>query len=171
MEVLARAKAQGKIRFIGLSNTNPEEYQKAIEVSRVDVIQGQYNYLYPDLNSMQEIIQNDNLGCMSWGSFHKGVLTGAVHKTREYESSDCRKKSPWWKRKDINKDIDSFEPMMHKLKDLGIELDSFALGYILNQEWISTALVGMRNIEYLEKTINALTKLPPKEVTDELTAN
>lgn len=169
VEVLMKAKEQGKLKYIGLSNTNPLEYQSASEVGVIDIIQGQYNYLHPDLDPMKEIIQRDNLGAMSWGSYHKGVLTGVVGKKREYDSSDGRSGSPWWKKSEINQEIDDFEPLMKKLIEKNIDLRSFALASIFYQDYITSALVGMRTPEYLKQTLDAVESLPSRELFFELT--
>lgn len=160
MEVLAKAKDEGKIRYIGLSNTNIEDYTAASEIEKVDIIQGQYNFLCPDLTELKDLITQENLGVMSWGSFHKGILTGTIDKKREYSDSDCRKKSPWWKRSQVNKEIDQFEPVKNYLEQNEIPLDSFALGFILKEDWITTAMVGMRKQDYITKTLNAYQHMP-----------
>ena len=160
MEVLARAKDEGKIRYIGLSNTNTDDYSAACEIAKVDIIQGQYNFLCPDLHNLKELILEHNLGVMGWGSFHKGILTGTIDKKREYSDSDCRKKAPWWKRSQVNQEIDQFEPTKNYLDQKGIALDSFALGYILKEGWITTTMVGMRKDEYITKTLKAYHNMP-----------
>lgn len=168
MEVLSKARGQGKIRYIGLSNSNQQEYIGASEVDKVDLFQGQYNFLHPDLIELKELIEKDNLGSMSWGSFHKGVLTGTINKDRQYETSDCRKKSPWWKRSAVNIELDRFESIKSEVLTRGIKLDSFALGFILKEAWLTTTLVGMRNRDYLIKTLEALESLPEIDIYDEL---
>lgn len=169
MEVLSKAKEQGKIRYIGLSNTNLEEYQIANEVEEISILQGQYNFLHDDLAQLQEVITSNKLGSMCWGSFHKGVLTSTIDKDRQYEASDCRKKSPWWKRSEVNKEIDKFESIRKEVQARDLRLDSFALGYILKESWVSTALVGMRNLDYLSRTLDALELVPESDIYDELT--
>ena len=43
MEVLSRKKQQGVIRFIGLCNTDAEDFIKASEIDEVNILQSEYN--------------------------------------------------------------------------------------------------------------------------------
>src|SRR5690606_31267478 len=96
MEVLARAKASGKIKFIGLCNTTREDYWKAMEVSKIDFFQAEHNLFHQDF--YQEFEPELNMsGFMGWGSFDKGILTGRVYKGRTYDKVDARSWAPWWK--------------------------------------------------------------------------
>lgn len=169
MEVLAKAKEQGKIRHIGLSNTNEKEFYKASEIEEIDMLQGQYQFLAPDLDQLSPLIKKHQLGCMSWGTYHKGVLTGRVKKDTQYKQSDARKKSPWWKRSQVNKEIDLFSPIQKELLKRKIDLRAFALGFVLKNDFITTAMVGMRTLDYLEQTVKVLDELPEESLYDELT--
>jgi len=42
LEVYAKAKHQGKIKHIGLCNTNIDELEKAREIEKVEVVQSQF---------------------------------------------------------------------------------------------------------------------------------
>lgn len=153
LEVLLKAKEEGKIHHIGLSNTNEKDLKKGLEVAPIEIVQGQYNYLYPELSELKELIKGYDLGAMGWGTYHKGVLTGTVTKTREYHESDGRKKAPWWKRSMVNQDIEKFSSRKKELENQGVDLRYFALSEALKNPWLSTALVGMRTLDYLDETV------------------
>ena len=59
-EVFAKAKLEGKVRYLGLSNTNKEEIRLASEVDRVDILQGECNIFehshYKKLFSENEVL-------------------------------------------------------------------------------------------------------------------
>ncbi|MBT5095728.1 MAG: hypothetical protein HOM21_15865, partial [Halobacteriovoraceae bacterium] len=101
MEVLAKAKLEGKIKHIGLCNTNTSDLEKAFEVDRIEVAQSQFHLLYREPQKNLFKFLNDNkMSFMSWGTLDKGVLTKRVDKKREqskeYDDCDARRSAPWW---------------------------------------------------------------------------
>ena len=100
IEVLSRAKEQGKIRSIGLSNTNQEEYQKAKEIDRIDGIQFELNIFdQKNIKEFSKILQQDHLGLTTWGTLDKGIISRTViNEQRHYSEVDARSWAPWWKK-------------------------------------------------------------------------
>lgn len=171
MEVLAKAKSQGKIKHIGLCNTNPEEIKKASEVETVEVIQAEYNFFSRYDDNVFAEIKNKKIAFMSYGTFDKGILTGSVTKIREnthnYDSTDCRKWAPWWKSEDRDTKFKSVERLSGYLRERGHTLVEFALAFNLANKNIHSLLCGMRTIEQVESTITALDNLPDNVILSE----
>ena len=97
MQVLAKAKAQGKIRAIGLSNTNAQDIEAAMAVERIDVLQAEYNAFKREVEqSLFPAINEHGMGFMSWGTLEKGILSGRVTADRKFDEHDSRSRAPWW---------------------------------------------------------------------------
>ncbi|OUR96783.1 hypothetical protein A9Q84_10605 [Halobacteriovorax marinus] len=164
MEVLARAKAQGKIKHIGLCNSNSEEFKLASEVESVEVFQSELNVF--ERNSLEETIPlavKEDLSFMSWGTLDKGILTGRVHKERSFDKSDCRSWAPWWK--SFNKDkryelMDKINPLLEQWELSPISL---ALGFNLSHSHVDSLLCGGRSIKQWDGLIEGLKNLPSVE--------
>ncbi|MCK6512567.1 aldo/keto reductase [Myxococcota bacterium] len=172
MEVLAKARQEQKIRSIGLSNTSPEEIARAMEIDRVDVLQGSFNLfdgyardvLFP-------LVDEHGMGFMSYGTLDKGVLTGRVtaerEKTSGFDSSDIRSHASWWKQADRSlkyKAMAALRPLLQKHGHSGLEI---ALGYVLRFAQVSTALCGVRDRQQLESAVAAVSHLPDAEFLQE----
>lgn len=169
MEVLYKAKEEGKIRHIGLGNSFPEDIEKACEIAQVEVLQNEFNLFarYPQ-ESLFEIIREKNLGFMSWGTLDKGILTGTVTPNRKYDKADARSHAPWWKSADRKPKFNAMEKIMPILKannHTGLEM---ALGFVLQFEELSTALCGTKSFAQLESAVNALGNLPSKDLLEEI---
>ncbi|MBY0416331.1 MAG: aldo/keto reductase, partial [Bdellovibrionales bacterium] len=128
LEVLSRAKQQGKILHIGLCNTNLDELNKAFEVDRIEVVQSEFN-LFVNKYVNAEIfpyLKEKNISFMSWGTLDKGIITGRVDETRkEFDKSDCRSWAPWWKSMDNSEKFLAMKklwPMLDKNHHSGLEL-------------------------------------------------
>lgn len=161
MKILSRAKEEGKIRFIGLSNPLLEDLKKAEEVDRIDVLQDEFNFFKDDLKkTLFPTVRENNYGLMTWGTLGKGVLTGRVTRNRKFDSSDCRSWAPWWKTSYLQNKIDEIEKFNSSLKTVGLTGLQVALGFNLSFQEVSTAICGIRNLQQLKNLLFALDSLP-----------
>jgi aryl-alcohol dehydrogenase-like predicted oxidoreductase len=165
MEVLAKAKTQGKIKHIGLCNTYVGDLDKALEIESVEVVQSQFNFFENELQKdLFPFLLKNKIDFMSWGTLDKGILTGRVNNTRKFDKDDCRSWAPWWKSQDHSAKFKAMEKILPILKEEGFSPVSLALAFNLSFKEVSVAICGARNIEQLESLVMALQNLPPKEL-------
>lgn len=169
LEVLSKAKLQGKVKHIGLCNTNLSDLNLASEIDRIEVAQSEFN-LFQNAHT-QEIfpkLKEENISFMSWGTLDKGILTGRVDEKRKFDDSDCRSWAPWWKNADNKSKFLAMKkiwPVLDHYNHTGPEL---ALGFNLSFPELSVAICGAKNKEQLLSLFKALDNLPSKEVLDEV---
>lgn len=167
MEVLSRAKTQGKIRAIGLSNTHEEDLRRALEVDRVDVLQSEYNLFHRGIEeSLWPLVDEFKLGMMSWGSLDKGILTGRVTRERKFDEYDLRANAPWWKSADRSWKYRAMERIKPLVEAADHTLQQMALGYIFQSGHLSTALCGAKSPAQINTVIAAIDKLPSSGLLD-----
>ncbi|EQC49164.1 oxidoreductase, aldo/keto reductase family protein [Bacteriovorax sp. BSW11_IV] len=167
MEVLSRAKDEGKIHHIGLCNTNVEECEKAFEVDKIEAVQSELNFFNRDVvTQIFPYLKDKNIDFMSWGTLDKGILTGRVHEKRTFDKSDCRSWAPWWK----SQKKDQKYQLAQRLKTIGEEqgfsLLEMALSHNLRYEEVSLVLCGARNSEQLQQLLKSINNLPAKELIE-----
>lgn len=168
IEVLAKAKSEGKIKHIGLCNTHVEDLEKAKEVDHIEAIQNQLNLFERDALEMFDYLKSNEISFMSWGTLDKGILSGRVDKDRKFDKSDCRSWAPWWKAMDKESRFNAMEKITPLLKEhghIGIEL---ALGHNLSYPEVSTLLCGARNSGQLNGLVTALQNLPSEDLMNEI---
>lgn len=169
LEVLAKAKDEGKIKHIGLCNTTISELLKAAQVERIEVVQSEFNFFENSASlELFPYLKDQNISFMSWGTLDKGILTGHVDEKRKFDESDCRSWAPWWKKADHKTKFDTLKkikPILDKNKISGLEL---ALGHNLNFLEMSVAICGAKNEDQLSSLLKALNHLPEKKIIDEL---
>lgn len=163
VEVLAKARDQGKIKHIGLCNTYPEDLNKAFEVSRIEVVQSEFNLFTNSYvrENLFPILKEKNISFMSWGTLDKGIITGRVDEKRSaYDKSDCRSWAPWWKDADNSAKFEAMKklwPLLDKNHHTGLEL---ALAYNLSFPELSVAICGAKNLNQLTSLLKAAKSLP-----------
>ena len=167
MEVLARAKAGGRVRHLGLCNTNLEDLSKAMQIETIEVVQSQLSPFAAQSAPLLDFIRRHGISFQSWGTLDKGILSGSVNRRREegkdYAAGDARKKSPWWKRDEVLKKIECVEKIKPTLEKIGISLLQWSLGHNLVKYGIDQVIVGARNEAQLEGVLAALDNLPSGE--------
>lgn len=172
LEVLFKAIEEKKIRYIGLANTNADDYKKACELGPIDVAQSQLNVFDLDVLKLMPTFKEHKTKFQSWGTLDKGILTKRVNKKREqsksYDESDCRKTAPWWKQSDIIEKIDKLENVWPYLDENEISPLSWAIGHNLSFDGVDQVLIGMKNEKQCLTAIEALNKLPTQSQIEDL---
>lgn len=159
LEVLSKAKLQGKIRAIGLCNTNAEDLNKAFEIDKIEVVQSQFNlFENTEVQNLFPLFREKNIEFMSWGTLDKGIITGTVTKDRKFEAADCRSWAPWWKQTDFEyryRTLDKLKPLLERFGVSGLEL---ALKFNLSYPELTMAICGVRNSKQLQGVVQAMNK-------------
>jgi len=168
LEILAKAKEQGKIKHIGLCNTTIEDLEKSKEVEKVEVVQSEFNFFQTALaENLFPYLKKHDISFMSWGTLDKGILTGRVDEKRKFDATDCRSWAPWWKNADNKSKFNAMKkiwPLLDEHGHTGLEL---ALAHNLYFDEVTSALCGARNSDQLRSLLKALENLPGKELLEE----
>ncbi len=88
MEALEKLRAQGRIRALGVSNFSVNQLAIVEEAGRVDVFQGGYNILFPELEKdVLPFLKERNIAFIPYGVLAQGILTekGIDHLDREHK--------------------------------------------------------------------------------------
>jgi aryl-alcohol dehydrogenase-like predicted oxidoreductase len=167
MEVLSKAKEQGKIKQIGLCNTYLEDLQKAQEIHRIEAVQGDFNIFSSwARDNLFSYLDSNNISFMSYGTFDKGIITGRVTKNRKYDESDARSWAPWWKQANRDDKYQKMEKIFQILNTetppvTGVEL---AINYNLSFAPVDVALCGGRTFQQWDQIIAARQNQLPNDL-------
>ena len=164
LEPLVRAQEVGKIKYLGLCNTNEDEIKLAQEVAKISVVQNELNLFSRGSLGLIENISKQQISFMSWGTLDKGILTGTVKKGRSFDSSDCRSWAPWWKAIDKDPRYQAVEKMQQLLRDTPHTLTSLAIGHNLSIPGVDMVLCGMKNSSQLHSAWEASQLAPNEEL-------
>lgn len=156
LNVLQKQKDQGKIRAIGLCNTNLVDLHRASEVCRVDFVQSEFNLFNSGFKEIEDYIQKENILTMGWGTFDKGILAQSVKDNSRFDKSDCRSWAPWWKKS-------NWKERVKKVSELGMlegyTIKQIALSYSLQN--MDLSICGIKSQGHLQELYeNADLKIP-----------
>ena len=164
MEVLAAAKAEGKIKAVGLCNTNQEDFAAASEVMNIDVAQSPFNLWDRKIeNDLFATLLEQGAGFMAYGTFDQGMLTGKIKPDHKFDEHDLRAGKRCQK-KAKDKKFAAIKVLKEMVGDDVQPMVSLALAAVLDSAVASTALCGVRNSKQLHSTIAALAARPDSEL-------
>lgn len=169
MEGLERARAQGKIRAIGVSNFSVAQMKQISEVGRIDAHQLCYNLFWRVAE--EEIIpycRRHKIAVVTYSSIAQGVLTGKFPRHPRFEEGDQRANTVHFEATVWPHIYEAVQ----ELKALAMEIDRplthLAIRWVLRQPDINTAIVGAKNSAQVEHNVAALSGDIPDPVFERM---
>lgn len=157
VEALVRLKEQGKIRAIGVSNYDQTQLQTAMGVTQIDTLQPPYSILRRGIEAeiLPFCIQN-NVSTICYSPMERGLLTGAVAPSRQFESTDHRSEHPYFTVENRTKILTALERIKPICDSYGVTFSQAILNWTIQQKGITGAIVGGRNAKQMEENVGAL---------------
>lgn len=168
---LAELKAQGKVRYIGVSNFSVEQLKTVQAIAPVTSLQPSYSLV--DRSVEEEVLpfcQQEGLGVISYAPMGSGLLTGKMTRERLAQLPD----DDW--RKDNDKGVNFAEPKLTRnlalvevLREIAqthnCNIGEIAIAWVLANPAITAAIVGQRSPEQVQGVIRAAdVVLTPQEL-------
>jgi len=151
-ETLERLREQGKVRFIGVSITTPEEGIGYIRRGVVDVLQVYYNIMTRDAErELFPLCVRENIGTLIRAPLKSGILTGKFTKDTVFESTDHR--GNWLKGDLLARAVAEADAV--KAAAAPMPAAEASLRFVLNQKAVSSVIPGAKNPEQVEKNVAA----------------
>jgi aryl-alcohol dehydrogenase-like predicted oxidoreductase len=152
---------QGKVRYIGASNYGAWRLNEALWISgtrgiaRYECLQPLYNLIERGLDSeVLPLCRTKGVGVIAWSPLAGGWLTG---KYRGEVGPDARLKSPDALQMGGIVDRERvLDALLATAREVGATAAQVALRWVLNQDGITSAIVGARDLAQLDDNLGAL---------------
>ena len=155
---MAELQSAGKVRWIGVSNFNAAQIQRAEKIAPVTSLQPPYSLLRRKIED--EILPyclKQNIGVISYAPMTSGLLTGAM--TRERAAAlppdDFRGRNPEFREPRLSKNLELVERLRHVGARHGRGPGEVAIAWVLRHPAITGAIVGARNAKQAEGVMRA----------------
>ena len=161
MRAFEKLKADGKIRYGGVSNFNVEMMDYCRRYT--DLAANQVGYHMFDRRMQKTILpycRAHGIGFMAYGTLAFGLLTGAFQPGHTFEEGDWRRQyTAFWLPLFQSDNFDRELRVGRRLAELaaraGRSLPQLAIAWVLGHPAVSVALVGMRNARELAENAAA----------------
>jgi aryl-alcohol dehydrogenase-like predicted oxidoreductase len=161
---------EGKARWIGVSNFNIEQMERAEKIATPASLQPPYSLIRRAVD--KEILpysKQRGIGVISYAPMASGLLTGAMTRERAaaLPADDFRSKSPEFREPRLSKNIELVERLRKVGARHGRNPGEVAIAWVLSNPAVTGAIVGARNAKQAEGIMRAgELKLSPVEIAE-----
>ena len=157
-QTLAALKAEGKVRWIGVSNFNAVQIKRAEQIAPVTSLQPPYSIIRRQIEAETlPYCEKQGIGVINYAPMASGLLTGAM--TRERAAAlppdDFRSRNPEFREPRLSKNIELVERLRHVGARHGRTPGEVAIAWTLRSPAITAAIVGARNAKQAEGVMRA----------------
>ncbi len=168
-DAVARLRAEGKVRFFGVSirSFDPGSVLELVRSGLVDTVQVIYNvFEQAPARELFPAARERDVGIIVRVPLDEGGLTGRVRPDTTFPQGDFRER---YFRDDRREQ--TWRRVQAIVDDLGIEIDelpAIALRFCLSEPAVSTVIPGMRTPENVRRNLAAVAQGPLPQATVEL---
>jgi aryl-alcohol dehydrogenase-like predicted oxidoreductase len=176
---MIKLRDSGKIRYIGLSNFSRKRMlQDMPEHVPVAINELAYNLLSRGIEfDTLPYCKSNGVGILAYIPLMQGILTGKyktiddipelLRRTRHFDSA----KNPKSRHGENGFEAGTFkavDDIRSLAETTGFSMTDLAVGWVISNTAITSALMGARNLKQLEEIIGSAEKMIPPEIIDEL---
>jgi len=169
-QTLAALKAEGKIRWIGVSNFNAAQIQRAEKIAPVTSLQPPYSIIRRQIEAETlSYCEKQGIGVISYAPMASGLLTGAMTRERAaaLPADDFRSRNPEFREPRLSKNLQLVERLRQVGARHGCAPGEVAIAWTLRHPAITGSIVGARNAKQSEGVMRAgELKLTSEEIAE-----
>ncbi len=167
-ETLAQLKEEGKVRWIGVSNFNLAQLERARAIAPVTSVQPPYNLLARDIETeLLPYCAQHNIGILCYSPMHSGLLAGRMTRERieAMPQDDHRRRRPHFQEPLLTRNLALVELLREIGATHGRTPGEVAIAWTLRRPEVTAAIVGLRNAGQLDGVRGATEfRLSPEEI-------
>jgi aryl-alcohol dehydrogenase-like predicted oxidoreductase len=166
---MARLVAEGKVRYIGLSEANTGTIRRAHAVHPVTALQSEYSLWTRDPEGgVIDVIRELGIGFVAYSPLGRGFLSSKIQNPDNLAPDDFRRGSPRFQGENFQRNLE----LLGKVKDFarakGCTPSQLAIAWVMAQGNDMVPIPGTKRRAYLEENIGALAVKLTRGELDEL---
>ena len=157
-QTMANLVKEGKVRYVGVSNFNLQQLQRAQAIHPIVSLQPPYSMLRREVEA--EILgycAAQNIGVIAYSPMQAGLLTGKFTRERasSLPSSDWRSRSKFFTEPQLNLNLQAVEKLAPIARQKNISLAQLSLAWVMRRPEMTAAIVGARRSDQIIETAQA----------------
>jgi aryl-alcohol dehydrogenase-like predicted oxidoreductase len=156
---LVELKEEGKVRWIGVSNSSVEELEKMQEIAPITSLQPQYSLMRREVENAQlPWCQRHGVGTIVYSPMGSGMLTGTMTRERlaALPANDWRRNDDRFKEPKLSENLRLVERLRAVGARHGRAPGEVAIAWTLHNRAVTGAIVGARNAQQVDGFIGAI---------------
>jgi aryl-alcohol dehydrogenase-like predicted oxidoreductase len=155
---MAQLVAQGKVRYLGLSEAAPATLRRAHKVHPISALQTEYSLWSRDPeDEILPTVRDLGVGFVAYSPLGRGFLAGRFRKIEDLAADDWRRESPRFQGENFAKNLAVLEQINLIAKEKGCTPSQLALAWLLAQgtDMDIVPIPGTTNLTRLEENLAA----------------
>jgi aryl-alcohol dehydrogenase-like predicted oxidoreductase len=169
-ETLARLKDEGKVRWIGVSNFDARQLERARKVAPITSLQPPYSAVHREVEAEGlPYCARHGIGVIAYSPMQAGLLTGAMTRERvkAFPENDWRSRSPDFREPRLGRNLALQDLFARIGQRRGCSAAVIALAWVLRRPEVTGAIVGARRPAQVDGFAPALElRLAPEELQE-----
>lgn len=169
-ETLGALQREGKVRHIGMCNTDAEQLARLHPIAPVTSLQPPYSIVRRDIEERTlPFCQQQGIGVIVYSPMQSGLLTGKMTRERlaALPATDWRRKGKYFQEPLLSIALDVVERLKVIAACHGRTLGEIAIAWTLRHPAVTGAIVGARRPDQVDEIANAgAVRLTPEEMEE-----
>src|SRR5271155_2109732 len=164
MGALVQAVRQGKALYVGISSYSPERTREAVQILRSEGVpllihQPSYSLLNRWIETgLLDTLEELGVGCIAFSPLAQGLLTDKYLKGVP-ENSRAKAGGSFLDSFLTEGNLKQVRALNEIARERGQSLAQMAIAWVLRDPRVTSALIGARNVEQLDNSLDAIQKL------------
>lgn len=155
---MAKLKAQGKVRNIGVSNFDVDQMRRASAIAPITSLQPRYSLVHREVESeILPFAERENIGVIAYSPMASGLLTGSmtVDRISRLPADDWRQSNPDFHAPLLSRNLQLVKLLRSIGEQHGRSPGEMAVAWVLANPAITGAIVGARRRGQMKEIVSA----------------
>lgn len=153
---MAEFVAEGKVRYLGLSEAAPATIRRAHTVHPITALQTEYSVFErdPESNGVLETVRELGIGFVAYSPLGRGFLTGGITREDDLTANDWRRGMPRFTQENLSANLAIVERISALAAAKGVTAAQLALAWVMAQGVVP--IPGTKRRKYLAENVAAV---------------
>ncbi|GAB1214635.1 hypothetical protein ATERTT37_003799 [Aspergillus terreus] len=160
VQAMAQLKAEGKIRYLGLSECSAESLRRAHKVHPIAAVQMEYSPFSLEIESPQykllETARELGVAVVAYSPLGRGFLSGELTSPDQFDDNDFRKFAPRFSRENFGKNLELVKAIRGLAERKGVTPSQLTLAWLMAQGVDIFPIPGTTRVERLKENLGSL---------------
>jgi aryl-alcohol dehydrogenase-like predicted oxidoreductase len=163
---MAELVAEGKVRYLGLSEASAATIRRAHAVHPITALQSEYSLWMRDVEAeILPTVRELGIGFVAYSPLGRGFLSGRFRSADELDETDSRRRGPRFQGENLRRNLRLVDEMESLAGDKAVTASQLALAWVLSRGEDVVPIPGTKRRAYLEENVAAVeVELSPQEL-------
>ena len=150
--------AEGKVRYVGISEASPESIRRAHAAHPLSAVQTEWSLFTRDVedNGVLATVRELGIGFVPYSPLGRGFLSGKIRSVEDFAEDDFRRTSPRFQGENFAKNLQVLDRVVAIAEAKGVTPTQLALAWVLAQGEDVVPIPGTRRTANLEENVAAV---------------